>query len=75
MLPAPQTAKEEETDDERAFESLKVLPEKEVKDRMALYISKPIAREFKKLAIDEGTDFSTLAEYVFEAFLRSRQRI
>lgn len=57
-------------DADDVFEALKVMP-KGPKDRMALYISRPIAKEFKKLAIDEGTDYSTLAELVFRAFLKS----
>jgi hypothetical protein len=59
---------------ESIFDSVGV-KKKESKDRMALYISPSVAKEFKKLAIDEGTDYSTLAEKVFEAFLKSKGRI
>jgi hypothetical protein len=75
MEPTPQPAPDDTPQEDLTFESLKNIPEKESKTRMALYINKPIAREFKKLAIDEGIDFSSLAELVFTAFLKSRNRI
>ena len=40
--------------------------------KMTLYISKGIAKEFKKLAIDEEVDYSQLAEQAFMEFVKNR---
>ena len=74
-MPGTQFALESDENEENSmFDSIQI-EEKEPKDRMALYISRPIAREFKKVAIDEGVDYSNLAELVFTAFLKSKQKI
>ena len=39
--------------------------------KMTLYISKGIAKEFKKLAIDEELDYSQLAEQAFQEFVKN----
>ena len=39
--------------------------------KMTLYISKGIAKEFKKLAIDEEVDYSKLAEQAFIEFVQN----
>lgn len=39
--------------------------------KMTLYISKGIAKEFKKLAIDEELDYSQLAEQAFIEFVQN----
>lgn len=39
--------------------------------KMTLYISKGIAKEFKKLAIDEELDYSQLAEQAFTEFVKN----
>jgi len=39
--------------------------------KMTLYISKGIAKEFKKLAIDEELDYSQLAEQAFTEFVQN----
>ena len=41
--------------------------------KMTLYISKPVAKEFKKLAIDEEKDYSELATLALSQFVKSRQ--
>lgn len=73
-MPGTQFGAAEEESERSMFDSIQI-EEKEPKDRMALYISRPIARAFKKAAIDEGIDFSNLAELVFTAFLKSKQKI
>lgn len=42
--------------------------------KMTLYISKPVAKEFKKLAIDEEKDYSELANLALSQFVQSRQQ-
>ena len=39
--------------------------------KMTLYISKVVAKEFKKLAIDEELDYSQLAEQAFKEFVQN----
>ena len=40
--------------------------------KMTLYISKTVAKEFKKLAIDEEKDYSELANLALSQFVESR---
>jgi hypothetical protein len=42
--------------------------------KMTLYISKPVAKEFKKLAIDEEKDYSELATLALSQFMQNRQQ-
>ncbi len=74
-MPGTQSAlASDESEENRMFDSIQI-EEKEDKIRMALYISRPIAREFKKVAIDQGIDYSNLAQLVFTAFLKAKQKI
>lgn len=42
--------------------------------KMTLYIQKSVAKEFKKLAIDEEKDYSELATQAFSQFVSNRKQ-
>jgi hypothetical protein len=41
--------------------------------KMTLYISKPVVKEFKKLAIDKEKDYSTLATEALHFYVQQNQ--
>jgi hypothetical protein len=42
--------------------------------KMTLYITKSVAKEFKKLAIDKEKDYSELATLAFSQFVQNEQQ-
>jgi hypothetical protein len=43
------------------------------KSKMTLYISKPTAKEFKKLAVDLEKDYSELADLAFQEYVQNHK--
>ena len=62
-MPATKKAKQNEIMEEKIEE----------RDRMTVYISKPIAKKFKILAIETEKDYSQLAEIAFIELLEKNK--
>ena len=42
--------------------------------KMTLYISKPVAKNFKILAIEQDMEYSELAQHIFEEYVQERRK-